>query len=382
VATERERWRLLDRGGVLLAEVVYDNVTADGRGRAGAWRTVRAEPHIGDRRVTDRLAKLLLHAEDTAKDTNLASFLGAPDTNYPRPGKSVADVLTAYLRRQVDALRAADVAARLDEPDGVHDLRVATRRLRACLRVFRRYFVADRVKPVTAELKWLSGWLGDVRDSEVLRQQIIGPVHELSSDLVLGPVQAEVDRHLSHSEAETAQSSHDGLDSRRYLALHDTLNRLIAEPPLHKRARKRAKAALSREIGQTYRKARTAVAAAEQAAPGTERDAALHAVRKKVRRLRYACEVAEPAIGKPAKKTARRSRKIQGLLGDHHDAVAARPVLRRLGAAAHLEGGNGFTFGVVHGLLDERAARQEADFDRLWQRLAGSGARRRLTGGR
>ena len=88
-----------------------------------------------------------------------------------------------------------------------------------------------------------------------------------------------------------------------------------------------------------------------------------------MRRLRYTCEVAEPAVGKRAATLARRSKKIQSILGDHHDAVVARPVLRRLGAAAHLDGGNGFTFGVVHGLLDERAARLESAFARRWRRM-------------
>jgi hypothetical protein len=36
------------------------------------------------------------------------------------------------------------------------------------------------------------------------------------------------------------------------------------------------------------------------------------------------------------------------LLGDHQDSAVARPVLRELGATAYLEGGNGFTFGLLY----------------------------------
>ena len=39
---------------------------------------------------------------------------------------------------------------------------------------------------------------------------------------------------------------------------------------------------------------------------------------------------------------------MQELLGDHQDAVVARPVLREIGIQAHLDGENGFTFGILH----------------------------------
>lgn len=311
--------------------------------------------------VERRLAPLSEHPVDTDRTADSAS--------------SVAGVLAGYVRHQVDAVRAADVALRLDEPEAVHDLRVAVRRLRGCLRMYRRYLVAERVKPIAAELAWLAKRLGGSRDAEVLRQQISEPIQALPSDLVLGPVRAEMDRLLARPEAEARQALHRDVNGRRYLALHDALDRLRADPPCRARAGQRADKALPRQIAKAHRKARTAV---RRVADAPEHDAALHEVRKKVRRLRYTSEVAEPALGGPARKLVRRSKKIQDTLGDHHDSVVARPVLRKLGAAAHLHGGNGFTFGVVHGLLDERAARLEADFERQWRRLEDSGARRRL----
>ena len=43
-----------------------------------------------------------------------------------------------------------------------------------------------------------------------------------------------------------------------------------------------------------------------------------------------------------------RVKQVQELLGDHQDAVVARPVLREIGIQAHLDGENGFTFGILH----------------------------------
>jgi hypothetical protein len=39
---------------------------------------------------------------------------------------------------------------------------------------------------------------------------------------------------------------------------------------------------------------------------------------------------------------------VQELLGDHQDAVLARPVLREIGMAAHLDGENGFSYGILY----------------------------------
>ena len=48
---------------------------------------------------------------------------------------------------------------------------------------------------------------------------------------------------------------------------------------------------------------------------------------------------------------------VQELLGDHQDAVVARPVLREIGMAARLDGENGFTYGLLH--------QQQTDAERL-----------------
>ena len=65
-------------------------------------------------------------------------------------------------------------------------------------------------------------------------------------------------------------------------------------------------------------------------------------------------EAAEPALGKDTRKLRKRVKAVQSLLGDHHDTVVARAVLRELGGQAQVDGANGFTFGVLY--AEERAA--------------------------
>ena len=61
---------------------------------------------------------------------------------------------------------------RLDAPDAVHKMRVATRRLRSALTTFKPLFDADVVRPLGGELKWLAGELGAARDAEVMRDRV------------------------------------------------------------------------------------------------------------------------------------------------------------------------------------------------------------------
>jgi CHAD domain-containing protein len=79
----------------------------------------------------------------------------------------VAEVVRVRLREQLDELCAqAVVVGAGDDPEAVHKMRVATRRLRAALRVFE-----DMLPPSAAELgrelRWLAGALGAVRDLDV-----------------------------------------------------------------------------------------------------------------------------------------------------------------------------------------------------------------------
>ena len=87
------------------------------------------------------------------------------------------------------------------------------------------------------------------------------------------------------------------------------------------------------------------------------------------KRLRYAAEAAAPVLGKPAKRLVKQVKHVQELLGDHQDAVVARPVLREIGMAAHLDGENGFTYGLLHQQQTDAERLHEGDITRAWHDL-------------
>ena len=75
-------------------------------------------------------------------------------------------------------------------------------------------------------------------------------------------------------------------------------------------------------------------------------------------------------LGKRASRLRTRIKDVQTVLGDHQDTVVARPVLRELGAQAHSEGHNGFTFGILYAREAAVAQELRARLPRAWKRLA------------
>ena len=104
--------------------------------------------------------------------------------------------------------------------------------------------------------------------------------------------------------------------------------------------------------------------------PGPGRDAALHEARKAAKHARYSAEAVSPAFGRPARRFARKVKKVQSALGDHHDGVVARAAIRELGVQAHLAGENAFSFGVLYERDACRARDLEAQAWRAWKQAS------------
>ena len=84
----------------------------------------------------------------------------------PRQSASAGELVLAYLRIQAGVLSSLEPMVRADEPDAVHQMRVATRRLRAAFRSFGTVIPRSRSEKVAGELKWLGGLLGPVQPGE------------------------------------------------------------------------------------------------------------------------------------------------------------------------------------------------------------------------
>ena len=286
---------------------------------------------------------LKLHPTRTSKFRTGLSVAGLSPAVAPDLGptkidatKSAGEVAFAILRRHFAAMLAHEPGVRLGEdPEELHDMRVATRRLRAALKLYSD-FLPKRSERYERDLRWVAGALGEVRDLDVYLQ---GLCEESSRN---GEVLEQVIALLRERRVEARKRMLEALDSNRYERLlasfSGTLRRgrnpgpidpiLEAAPDL---------------LRDRYKKVRKAANTLSEDSPPEH----YHELRKKGKRLRYALEPLQEIYGKSAQKMVKLLKKAQDDLGDHQDLIVACGLMEELGAARDRPPQVAFTMGSM-----------------------------------
>jgi CHAD domain-containing protein len=319
VARLRTRRETIRLGG---AEVVEDAVAVlEAQHVIRRFRELEIELVDGDEKALRRLEKDLRRA-GARPDVDRPKLYRALDLSPPgeparlpkraAPSVEVGDALAAQYRR----LLLHDPGTRLGtDAEDLHQLRVATRRLRAFLRGARPLLDPAWAKSLRAELGWLGSALGPARDLDVLVEHLAAEIASLGP----GGVGA---RSLLDSFDEERKAARavvvETLSSGRYLALLDRLEAASKpwlsgdETPL---------AALWWKEWKRTRKAFRSLGK-------DPRDDELHAARIRVKRARYAAELAERELGKRGVRFVDTAKELQDVLGEHQDAVVAEERIR------------------------------------------------------
>jgi CHAD domain-containing protein len=292
---------------------------------------------------------------------------------------TAADVVRAHLAENLARLHEEDARVRAGETSAVHQMRVAARRLRTALRTCQPLF-EESTAALGDELRRLGRELSGARDAQVLRERLRLLVSTQPPELVLGPVDVLIDDELSAAEQRGRERALEALGDSRHDRLLDDLDALVRDLPTTEQGAMPAGDVLPRLLRRDVRRLRRAVRAARQAEAGEARDAALHNARRKAKRLRYAAELAVPALGEPAEELASAAEEVQEALGEHQDTVMSRRFLRELGARMHLDGTNGFTVGRLHAIEEARAAVAAEDFEHAWAHVEDHKIRKRQAG--
>lgn len=257
----------------------------------------------------------------------------------------------------------AQVASAVDgrDPEGVHDMRVATRRLRAALNVFAPWLEPDEFARLAPAVRSLTRALGRVRELDVLRLRLSGLAAQATPQraLAIESIDARLARSRSRQRARMmatfAKVDLDRLDGR--------LQRLVAQLARH------VDPATAPPDADAAAPSIDAVAAAHMPAPspasvqhpvdlpidvllealapavleeardvalteppveiGTPRSAeALHRVRIAAKKLRYTLEIVAPYLGGGGSAAVKRLRGVQEHLGDFHDDCVLDDTLR------------------------------------------------------
>lgn len=366
--TLRAVHRLLDVDGRVLAELCDDRVEArTGPGWVERWREWELELVDGPPELLDLAGPMLLAAgaRPSASPSKLARALAG----RPGPDATTADVLRAYLTVQVQRLQAEDGRLRSGDQEGVHQMRIAARRMRSALASYAPVLEDHADRELREELRWLGEVLAPARDAQVIRQRLLDQVGAQPDVLVLGPISRRVDDELGAALRAGRAAAVEELDRERYHRLLGRLESLVSDVPVREAGRRRAAEMVPRLLRRDLRRVRRRHRAYLGTAGAEERDRALHDVRKAAKRLRYAAESATPVLGDRAATLSAAAKAVQDVLGEHQDTVVARRVLRDLALHADAEGENGFTFGRLHALEERRAAELAARYPQTYDVL-------------
>lgn len=379
LSTRRVVHRLLGDDGRVLAEISDDIVTATATPGPGAaiattWREWEIELVDGSRKLLAAADELFAGAGAVRSQWPSKLHRALQGAEAPAGGTaprdraaagSAAAVLTDYLTAQLAAVLSRDADVNTSEPDAVHKVRVATRRTRSVLSTFRPLFDRTVTDPLREELKWFAGMLGAARDVEVQREHLLAAVAAEPDELVLGPVAARIGVELRSDYTAAHEALMEAMDSARYFGLLDALELAATRPPFTALAAGPAKKVLAKRVRVACRKLH-ALGSAPPPEQAGARDHWLHEIRKAAKRVRYAGELAEPALGRSARALVAAAEELQETLGDHQDSVVIRETLRAIGVRMHSDGENVFTIGRLHALQQVRADAAEAAFHRRW----------------
>ncbi|MBX3028464.1 CHAD domain-containing protein [bacterium] len=393
LVTNVER-RLVDvlptAGGASLAELALDRVQVchpDGTPAAPEYWEVEIEQRAGaaaDCVAVGRALRRRFHlvpSRATKFARGLDAVLPAGTAAAPPPPISAADTLAsatrAIIATQLGRLRAAQPAARRgDDPEAVHEMRVAIRRLRTALRLGRAALPARQRAALGRELGWLGGVLGQVRDLDV--QLATADWHRARlAATARGPLDG-LRRALRRQRLEALAALQQTFASSRYTRLLLALERAAAAPrrPPGGAGAEPIASAGRRAIKRAARKLRRLGDAVGELPHADE----LHRLRIRAKRLRYALEALKPITGRDGRRLSKQLTRLQDVLGRFNDSIVAAATVRRYRDALPTPVPPA-TRAALTAIADaelRRAGAAQGQFHRAWKRFSEKGARRRL----
>ncbi len=289
------------------------------------------------------------------------------------PTMNTSQVAFAILRRQFAKCRINDPGTRIGEDiERLHDMRVATRRMRAAMQLYEPFLPATLLR-LQKELRWLGQVLGAVRDLDVHLEQIDTwgqslPESELPA--------LDAIRELLHRQRKVARTRMlRSMDSRRYQRLTERITALLQRGPTRRLAvasppiLEVAPGLIEQRLADVRRRADRI----------KRRSAArkYHKLRILCKRLRYALEFHSEIYGKRAARVIRPLVVLQDLLGDHQDADVGAAWMRELAErqGRKLPASTVFVMGALAERHRRRAVKLRRGFPEAHKKLQGKALR-------
>lgn len=244
-------------------------------------------------------------------------------------GMSVSGAFLAMMWANLAHLQANErgmLAGR--DPEYLHQMRVALRRMRSAIGVFAPLFPEMMISPARSELKWLAGSLGPARDWDVFMTETLPPVEAafgVNGGLKGFTVRCENLRRAANARARRAvrlpRFRHLMLSLSAWLSSESWLTRSdpAARASFRGAVATFASAVLEQRYAQVRKRGRKlgGLSAAE-----------LHRLRIAVKKFRYAVDFfAGLYKARPARDTLKRLARLQDILGAMNDAATVAKLL-------------------------------------------------------
>ena len=304
--------------------------------------------------------------------TMTARHLGAPSI---LPNQPLTDSIALIVGQLLDVmLHWSGPACAGTTPVGVHQMRVATRRLRSALTIFRTVAVPNSIATLAPSLRELAACLGAARDWDVFLAGTGADVQAAFPDdrrvraLLAG---ARRQRETAYGALRTY------LTGPVFRSLEISLGCAVALRPWDHVATATDDGTAGGPVGRACLQQDTAVFATTVLARRHKRvvrggrhvrslpTAALHELRKECKRLRYAAEFFQPLYpDKVGRRYIRALGDLQEQLGVLNDAAVAASLMQHLGRAER-----GYAAGLVGGFVAASSGQQRSGIVRCWRRF-------------
>ncbi|MGW6621932.1 CHAD domain-containing protein [Nocardia sp. NPDC055002] len=282
---------------------------------------------------------------------------------------SVSTLLAGYLHTQRETILDGQITVEAhDDPDSVPAMVIASRRARSVLSAHRRTVHAEpEVRRLIEELRWFGISVGAAHELRTQSARLHAAVDVLRPRYVRGPVRARITAYFGERTRLAWIAARDLLGSPRFPAM---IEDLMAEERL---LRSGIVAGIddvdnAAVLSALLDRVRSRMRAVESAGEEDARDAAVHALRKAIRRTRYYLEGVHDLSPSRTAQACDGMRAVQDLLGEHQDAVVAKHHLIQITREADNAGESTFTYGLLLQREIDRTARCSAELPSAYWR--------------
>ncbi len=283
------------------------------------------------------------------------------------PGETVADAARKAIAFGIESMTLNQAAAESGEPEPLHQLRVASRRLRASIELFSGVIYAGQLKVYRRDIPWISGLAGAVRECDVTSALLKNRAAKIDPELAesIAPLIEELEARRKSGHA----ALYEMLASKRFR----NLTAKMSQPAIKKIGGDRTLGAAAAQLVRLI--ARSAMRFGSELgnqAPA----AAFHKLRVRIKRLRYALEMLKSLGGKRHRRAIARLEELQEALGMYHDVTVASAWLHQYAETSAAPPKTILAAGGLIQLLARREAKLRRRCVKAWRRFERSEAMR------